>query len=119
MPEFLQTQAKNGCYSSLEMPTSHVEYFVGLFWNNHFIVETHGYLGNHPLYAPLTFEDDKGRRLTDWMVTGKSCGIRPSAGQIGQVMMSVPMELMLLENNQLAVTPDAWKFSIAICRSNL
>jgi len=86
------------------METSHVEYFVGLFWNNHFIVETHGYLGNHPLYAPLTFEDDKGRRiLIGWLQENRSeSDPRPEhwAG-----VMTVPMELMLLENNQLAATP--------------
>ncbi|MEO1290875.1 MAG: glycoside hydrolase family 32 protein, partial [Chloroflexota bacterium] len=86
------------------MITSHVEYFVGLFWQNHFIVETHGYLGNHPLYAPLTFEDDKGRRiLIGWLQEDRSDNDPQATEWAG--MMSVPMELMLLENNQLAVTP--------------
>lgn len=87
-----------------QMPTSHVEYFVGLFWNNHFIVESHGFLGNHPLYAPLTFEDDNGRRLMiAWLQETRSDAIPESTNWAGA--MSVPMELMLLENNQLAVTP--------------
>lgn len=85
------------------METSHVEYFVGLFWNNHFIVETHGYLGNHPLYAPLTFEDKKGRHLMmGWLQETYPENASP-ANWSGS--MSIPMELMLLDNNQLTVTP--------------
>ncbi|MGB7340783.1 MAG: glycoside hydrolase family 32 protein [Phototrophicaceae bacterium] len=85
------------------MPTSHVEYFVGLFWNNHFIVETQGTLGNHPLYAPLSFEDDKGRRIMMGWLQETRDDNDPQSDWAG--MMSVPMELMLLDNNQLAVTP--------------
>jgi len=87
-----------------KMPASHVEYFVGLFWNNHFIVETHGFLGNHPLYAPFTFEDDKGRRLMiGWLQEMRSETDPQPNNWAGA--MSIPMELMLLDNNQLAVTP--------------
>lgn len=87
-----------------QMPTSHVEYFVGIFWNNHFIVETHGFLGNHPFYAPLTFEDDTGRRLMiGWLQENRSESDPQPEHWAG--VMSVPMELMLLDNNQLVVTP--------------
>lgn len=87
-----------------KMPTSHVEYFVGLFWNNHFIVESHGFLGNYPLYAPFTFEDDSGRRLMiGWLQENRRKFDPEPTDWAGA--MSVPMELMLLENNQLSVTP--------------
>lgn len=86
------------------MPMSHVEYFVGIFWNNHFIVETHGKLGEGPLYAPLTFEDDKGRRiLISWIREARSDRELQQAGWAG--VMSTPVELMLMDNNQLCLTP--------------
>lgn len=85
------------------MPTSHVEYVVGIFWNNHFIPESHGKLGDGILYAPLTFLDDNNRRLMiGWVQETQSNEDSRWAG-----VMSVPMELMLLDNNQLVVTPVA------------
>ncbi len=83
------------------MPTSHVEYFVGLFWNNHFIVETQGKLGDGSLYAPLTFLDENNRRLMiGWVQETQQNDTSDWAG-----VFSMPMELMLLDNNQLALTP--------------
>lgn len=86
------------------MPTSHVEYFVGLFWNNHFIVETHGNLGTPAMYAPLTFEDNNNRRIMmAWLQETRSESENEQA--IWSGAMSTPIELMLLDNNQLALTP--------------
>ena len=86
------------------MPSSHVEYVVGLFWNNHFIPESHGKLGNYPLYAPLTFLDDNNRRLLiGWLQETQADELIEEGKWSGA--MSIPMELMLLENNQLAITP--------------
>src|SRR5690606_17862969 len=45
------------------MPMKRVDYFVGICWNTHFIVETNGTLVDAPFYAPYCFSDGNGRRL--------------------------------------------------------
>ena len=80
-----------------------VEYFVGIFWNNHFIIETHATFADGAIYAPLSFEDERGRRIMiGWITETRSKEELEKAGWAGT--MSLPMELMLLENNQLAIT---------------
>ncbi|GAB5490219.1 MAG: hypothetical protein Phog2KO_04340 [Phototrophicaceae bacterium] len=102
-PNFFQLGDKWVMIVSI-MPTSHVEYVVGLFWNNHFIPESHGKLGNYPLYAPLTFLDENNRRLMiGWLQETQSDDLTKQSDWAGA--MSLPMELMLLDNNQLAITP--------------
>lgn len=85
------------------MPGASVEYFVGIFWNNHFIIETHSTFADGSIYAPLSFEDERGRRIMiGWITETRSKEELEKAGWAGA--MSLPMELMLLENNQLAIT---------------
>lgn len=86
------------------MELSHVEYFVGLWWGNNFIIEHHGRLGTPPLYAPLTFKDALGRRLMfGWLQETRSETEMRTAGWSGS--MSLPMELTLPDEKHLALTP--------------
>lgn len=86
------------------MPTSHVEYFVGLWWGNNFIVEHHGRLGTAPLYAPLSFKDAAGRRLLmGWLRETCPADVAHSMDWSG--VMSLPMELTLPDEKHLALTP--------------
>lgn len=85
------------------MSAARVDYFVGLFWNNHFVIETHGTIAGSPLFAPYCFED-KGRRLMiGWLRETRPVEEHEAAGWAGA--MTIPVQLMLLENNQLALTP--------------
>ena len=43
--------------------TTRVHYFVGTYENLQFTPENHGIFDHAYLYAPLTIQDDKGRRL--------------------------------------------------------
>lgn len=87
------------------MPELRVDVYVGLFWKNHFIPETHTTIGKGgSFYAPLTFEDDDNRRIMlGWLRETRPVEHYQEAGWAG--VMSMPIELMLLENNQLALTP--------------
>lgn len=86
------------------MELSHMEYFVGIFWNDHFIVETHGRFATPPFYAGLCFADDSGRRLMlGWLQETRDMSESLAAGWAGT--MSLPLQLMLLEDNTLAISP--------------
>lgn len=86
------------------MPESHVEYYVGFFWNKHFIIETHGKLTDSPFYAGLHFKDKRGRQLLmGWLRETRS--LEDNAALDWSGCMSLPLQLMLLEDNTLAVTP--------------
>ncbi|MEL6527828.1 MAG: glycoside hydrolase family 32 protein, partial [Chloroflexota bacterium] len=87
------------------MEELHVDVFVGLFWQNHFIPETHTRIGKDgSFFAPLTFEDDHHRRIMiGWIHEQRTIAQHQQAGWAG--VMSTPIEMMLLDNNQLALTP--------------
>ncbi|MEO1165687.1 MAG: glycoside hydrolase family 32 protein [Chloroflexota bacterium] len=87
------------------MEELHVDVFVGLFWQNHFIPETHTRIGKDgSFFAPLTFEDDDHRRIMiGWIREQRTIAQHQAAGWAG--VMSTPVEMMLLDNNQLALTP--------------
>lgn len=84
------------------MPLQRVEYFVGVRWKNHFMPEQHGVLAVAPFYAALAFQDDLGRRLLmGWLQQTPEAITQETYDGA----MSTPMELSLLQNGQLAVTP--------------
>jgi beta-fructofuranosidase len=85
------------------MSSSRVDYFVGLFWNNHFVIETHGTIAEAPFFAPYTFEQGGRRLLIGWLKEMRPVVKHQAAGWAGA--MSLPIELMLLDNNLLALTP--------------
>jgi beta-fructofuranosidase len=85
------------------MSEQRVDYFVGLFWNNHFVIETHGTIAGAPLFAPYSFEQGGRRLMIGWLREMRPVEAHKAAGWAGS--MTIPIELMLLENNVLALTP--------------
>jgi beta-fructofuranosidase len=85
------------------MSEARVDYFVGLFWNNHFVIETHGTIAGAPLFAPYAFEQGGRRLMIGWLREMRPVEEHKAAGWAGA--MTIPIELMLLENNVLALTP--------------
>ena len=76
------------------MPESHTEYIIGTYAKHTFTPEHHGKLVDGDFYAPLTFADDRGRRL----MLGRIKETSPvshwqKAGWAG--CMSLPVELTL------------------------
>lgn len=85
-----------------KMPLQRVEYFVGVRWKNHFMPEHHGTLADAPFYAALPFQDRLGRcLLMGWLQQSTGADTRETYDGA----MSTPMELSLLQNGQLAITP--------------
>ena len=86
--------------------TGDVFYFVGNYEDGHFTPETEGVLDYAYLYAPLTLEDDKGRRLMwAWLREGRSQEAYVEAGWSG--MQCVPRVLSLDSQNRLCSQPVA------------
>jgi beta-fructofuranosidase len=85
------------------MSEARVDYFVGLFWNNHFVIETHGTIAGAPFFAPYTFEQGGRRLMIGWLREMRPVEEHKAAGWAGA--MTIPIELMLLENNVLVLTP--------------
>lgn len=84
--------------------TSEVVYFVGQYENHRFIPETMRTLDHAYLYAPLTIEDDNGRRLLwGWIREGRSEEAYATAGWAG--VQSIPRVLSLDEHNNLLTEP--------------
>lgn len=84
--------------------TGDVFYFVGDYENGYFIPENDGVLDYAYLYAPLTLEDDKGRRLLwAWIREGRTQEAFVDAGWSG--MQCVPRELSLDSQNRLCSQP--------------
>lgn len=84
--------------------TGDVFYFVGTYENGYFTPENEGIFDYAYLYAPLTLEDDKGRRLMwGWVREGRSEDAFVKAGWAG--MQCVPRELSLDSQNRLCSQP--------------
>lgn len=84
--------------------TDTVRYFVGTFKDYRFIPETSGRLDFAYMYAPLTFVDDRSRRLLwGWIREGRTYQAHERAGWAG--VQIIPRELRLDEHNHLIMTP--------------
>ncbi|GAB5492645.1 MAG: glycoside hydrolase family 32 protein [Phototrophicaceae bacterium] len=84
--------------------TGDVIYFVGDYANGIFTPDFEGILDHAYLYAPLTLEDDTGRRiLWGWVREGRSQDAFVDAGWSG--MQSFPRELGLDSENRLITKP--------------
>lgn len=88
------------------MKTGLVYYFVGDYRNHHFTPELDGTLDYASLYAPLTIQDDQGRRLMwGWLREGRPIGLQVKAGWSG--VQSIPRVLSLLPDGRLGMEPVA------------
>ena len=88
------------------MPVSHVEYFIGTFENLQFTVEQHGRLVEGAFFAPLSFQDEAGRRnMFGWIPEKRPVEQHQAASWAG--VMSLPLELSLSDAGQLRMTPLA------------
>lgn len=76
-------------------PRHSVHFFIGSFADERFVPESHGVLDpDGSLFAPLTLNDDKGRRLLwGWIDEQRSREVQQSVGWAG--VMSLPRELSL------------------------
>ncbi|MEQ8677043.1 MAG: glycoside hydrolase family 32 protein [Aggregatilineales bacterium] len=84
--------------------TVRVQYFVGTYENHRFTPEVEGLLDHAYLYAPLTMQDDSGRRiLWGWLREGRSKQAHTNAGWAGA--QSIPRELSLDEHSRLIMRP--------------
>ncbi len=80
-----------------------VFYFVGDYANYRFTPSYEGVLDYSYLYAPLSLQDDQGRRLLwGWLREGRSVDAQKAAGWSG--VQSIPRELTLHEG-RLQMTP--------------
>jgi beta-fructofuranosidase len=80
--------------SHLGNKTGIVLYFVGNFADHQFTPTYEGVLDYSYLYAPLSLEDDQGRRLLwGWLREGRTVDSQKAAGWSG--VQSIPRELML------------------------
>ena len=90
--------------SNSEDVTGDVIYFVGEYVDGYFTPDSEGTLDHAYLYAPLSLEDDKGRRiLWGWLREGRSQDAFVGAGWAG--MQSFPRELSLDNENRLTSKP--------------
>ena len=81
-----------------------VKYFVGDFKDHKFIPVYEGDLDHAYLYAPLTFTDDKGRRLMwGWLREGRTAESHTEAGWAGA--QCIPRVLTLDDQNRLLMEP--------------
>lgn len=86
------------------MPEASVDYYVGFFWNKHFIIETHRTLAESPFYAGQVFKDTNGRQLLmGWL--RETCELEERSNRDWAGSLSLPMQLMLLDDNTLVATP--------------
>ena len=84
--------------------TGSVFYFVGEYRDFRFYPEVEGVLDAGALYAPLTMQDDQGRRLLwGWLREGRSIPAQIEAGWSG--VQSVPRVLTLLPDHRLGLAP--------------
>lgn len=81
-----------------------VKYFVGTYQNRQFTPIHSGDLDMAYLYAPLTLEDDQGRRLMwGWLREGRPEAVHAKAGWAG--VQSIPRQLSLDTQNRLLMEP--------------
>jgi beta-fructofuranosidase len=86
------------------MKTGLVFYFVGDYHNQRFTPEIEGVFDHACLYAPLTMQDDQGRRLLwGWLREGRSVEAQVAAGWSG--VQSIPRVLSLLPDGRLGMEP--------------
>lgn len=84
--------------------TGAVIYFVGTFENYRFTPKYEGLLDYGELYAPLTFVDDRNRRLLfGWVREARSEREQRAAGWSG--VQSIPRVLALDDQRRLQMTP--------------
>ncbi|MBZ0300082.1 MAG: GH32 C-terminal domain-containing protein, partial [Anaerolineae bacterium] len=84
--------------------TGLVFYFVGRYEDHQFVPEVEGTLDHAYLYAPLTTQDDQGRRLLwGWLREGRPVPAQVEAGWSG--VQSVPRMLTLLPDHHLGMEP--------------
>jgi beta-fructofuranosidase len=88
----------------LGQSTGTVFYFVGDFENEQFTPQVEGVLDHGYLYAPLTLQDDQGRRLLwGWLREGRTVEAQKNSGWSG--VQSVPRVLSLDADLRLVTTP--------------
>ncbi len=88
------------------MKTGLVFYFVGEYHNHRFTPEIEGTFDYASLYAPLTIQDDQGRRLLwGWLREARPIGQQVRAGWSG--VQSIPRVLSLLPDGRLGMEPVA------------
>jgi beta-fructofuranosidase len=84
--------------------TATVFYFVGEYKDHRFTPEVEGVLDYAVLYAPLTLQDNQGRRLMwGWLREGRPVSSQVAAGWSG--VQSIPRVLTLLPDNHLGMEP--------------
>ncbi|MBN2472463.1 MAG: glycoside hydrolase family 32 protein [Anaerolineae bacterium] len=84
--------------------TATVFYFVGEYKDHRFMPEVEGIYDYGVAYAPLTMQDDQGRRLLwAWLREGRPLEAQAVAGWSG--VQSIPRELSLLPDNHLGMAP--------------
>ncbi|MEO1288663.1 MAG: glycoside hydrolase family 32 protein [Chloroflexota bacterium] len=90
--------------SNTDDVTGDVIYFVGDYQEHRFIAEKQGTLDWAYLYAPLTIEDEQGRRLLwAWLREGRSVEAHTEAGWAG--VQCFPRVLSLDEHYNLITSP--------------
>jgi beta-fructofuranosidase len=84
--------------------TAEVVYFVGDYRDHRFFPEVEGVLDYGAAYAPLTIQDDQGRRLLwAWLRENRKVSTQVAAGWSG--VQAVPRVLTLLPDNRLGMAP--------------
>lgn len=90
--------------SHTDSPTNTALYFIGTYKNYRFTPEYEGILDHGTLYAPLTFVDEKDRRLLmGWVRESRSDAEQQRAGWSGA--QSVPRVLKLDTYKRLTLAP--------------
>lgn len=90
-------------------PKHSVHYFVGDFVNGRFTPETHGVLDpDGSLYAPLTLQDSRGRRLM-WGWLDETGGRGTSAGWAGVISLPRVLSLDAQGGLKLEFAPELQK----------
>lgn len=84
--------------------TAKVFYFVGEYREHRFFPEIKGIFDYGVLYAPLTMQDDRGRRLLwGWLREDRTVEKQLAAGWSG--VQSIPRVLTLLPDHRLGMAP--------------
>lgn len=84
--------------------TATVFYFIGDYVDHRFVPEFQGILDAGTFYAPLTMQDDQGRRLMwGWLREGRPVDAQRESGWSG--VQSIPRVLTLTPNHHLSMQP--------------